>query len=154
MAFVLVAGGFVALVAVSIFGARRYIRSAKNAEAPVYLRHLAEGAAAAHARDGKLCPSVSHAVPSLANVMRAARPEISEGYHSAPSEWTEAGFECLGFHVAGPEYFNYDYQASETSFVATARGAPQGEDKMVTLTLSGHLENGTIVIDPDVVEQR
>ncbi len=98
-------------------------------------------------------PRDASAVPSLDNVLRAARPEVSEGYQTMPSDWTEAGFGCLGFEVNAPQYFNYEYQATDTSFVAIARGAPDHDRKVVTYTLSGHVENGSVVIDRDVVEK-
>jgi hypothetical protein len=106
--------------ALAIFGARRYISTAKAAEGQTVVRTLAEGmvrCAAGRGPDGQArgLPESSIAVPSSLSAVRATK------YQSSASEWNDPAFDCAGFRVTEPQYFQYRWvRRSSTSGAAVA----------------------------------
>jgi type IV pilus assembly protein PilA len=138
------------LSVMAIYGVRKYIANAKTAEARVTIGQLARSANSAFERDHKLCASASVPVPAV----------VPSGvkYMSSPSDWevdkaANAGFSCLGFSMATPQYFQYDYKATPTSFTITARGDLDGDGTASTFQLGGKIVGGNLVVDPTIAEQ-
>jgi tRNA-binding EMAP/Myf-like protein len=101
---VAVGGPFVLGVfsALAIYGVRKYMVSAKRAEATNVLGVWSKGMLACAEKDG--LPLSSPAVPaSLSSV--AARK-----YQSVASEWSDPAFVCAGFSMADPQFFQYQWQ--------------------------------------------
>jgi type IV pilus assembly protein PilA len=145
---VLVAGiGIFAVL--GIYGVRKYIASAKTAEARNTLAMIGRSAIAAYERDGKLCPSASSPVPMA--VMHGTK------YLSAPGDWevdsaTNSGFSCLKFSLTSPQYYQYDYHATATGFTLTARGDLNGDSVESEFTLTGVVTGSGIVLAPTILE--
>lgn len=148
--WITIAIGTVVLVLVTggaLMGLRRYLATGKTAEARIGVIQIAHGAAETYERTGKLCPSVLRPVP--------ARRETVAGnkYQSLAAEWRDARFDCVGFEIAGPQYYRYDYQAYGDRFEATAEGDLEGNGTWETFVMRGEIVDGKVKLASSV-EQR
>jgi type IV pilus assembly protein PilA len=153
------------LVILAVYGVRKYIANAKQAEARNSLAEIAKDAAGAYESDalspGKpdgLCASASHSVPASTSMVRGVK------YQSSATEWEvdaskpHAGFACLKFSLDTPQYYMYSYQAHGAKapgdgFTAKANGDLNGDGVMSTFTLSGRVDaDGHLAIQPNLVE--
>jgi type IV pilus assembly protein PilA len=165
---VLVGGVFMlgTLTVLAIYGVRKYIAAAKQTEARNSVGMIAKDAAAAF--DGEvpgeagtlhgLCASASASVPPRAELIRGSK------YQSTQAEWVvdakaDAGFACLEFSLEMPQYYMYSYRASGhaspgDSFRATANGDLNGDGKLSTFAVSGHVKAGpTLLVDSRIDEK-
>jgi type IV pilus assembly protein PilA len=142
------------LAVLGIYGTRKYIANAKTAEAKNTLAQIAKDAAIAFEEGGKgrrLCSSASAPVP-------AARSDVSgKKYQSSQADWTtdsarNAGFACLKFEMSSPQYFQYEYEATATSFVARAHGDLNGDGVFSTFEINGRIVDERLVISPSILE--
>lgn len=142
------------LAVLGVYGTRRYIANAKTAEAKNSLAYIAKGAVTAFEESGKdrhLCSSASAPVP-------AARSDVSgKKYQSSRGDWMtdsakNAGFACLKFEMISPQYFQYEYQATATGFVARAHGDLNGDGVFSTFEITGQLVGDRLVISPSILE--
>jgi hypothetical protein len=110
--------------ALAIYGVRRYVFRAKTAEARVGVQALARGIAECQKTMGSLPPTTSPVPASLAHVAGAK-------YQSAPVEWQQPAFDCAGFRVEDPQYFQYSWELEldGKSGFAVARGDLDGDGK-------------------------
>jgi len=154
------------LAALAIYGVRRYISSAKTAEARSAVGRMAKDAASAYARDGMssaLLPtgSSSASVNQICKATTAtvpAAPASIKGkkYQSSPTDWRPSGdlaaentgWPCLKFTMTDPQYFMYDYDtgtsysASGDSFTAVANGDLNADGVLSTFSLQGQIDTG------------
>lgn len=123
-------GALGALAALSIYGVRRYIASAKSAEAKNTIGSISRGAVAAFEREAlgpggalvhALCKS---ATPVPAQVQRGGKyaPSSTPGQDFETGSATE-GWRCLKFTMTSPFYYQYDYR-SAPPFKGPSRGGP------------------------------
>ena len=150
---IVVLGSVVLLVGVvgvlAVAGVRTYIANAKQAEARNAVTQMARDAAEAYARDGKLCPSASAPVP--ATVPRGVK------YQSSLADWQKdkaanAGFDCLKFEMDQPQYFQYAYTSTPTSFTVTAHGDLDGDGHTSSFVLEGRVVGTSVTIAPSIAE--
>jgi type IV pilus assembly protein PilA len=146
--FVLVAPVFAVL---AVYGVRKYIANAKTAEARVTLGALAKDAASTYERDHALCRSASSPVPAAASMISGQK------YQSAAADWEvdrakHAGFACLGFSLELPQYFQYSYEATPSSFEVTAHGDLNGDGHYSTFLARGQVRGGAVQIAPQIEE--
>jgi hypothetical protein len=140
------------LSVLAVYGVRKYLANAKNAEARSTLGQIARDASLAYERNHDLCASASHPVPSSLEMIRGSK------YQSAPGDWEvdrarNAGFACFGFSLAEPQYYQYSYVVSRTGeFRATAHGDLNGDGKVSTFTVRGRASGGTVAIEPRIEE--
>lgn len=144
------------LATLSIYGTRKYIANAKTAEAKNSLGIIAKDAVVAYeagSLDGKprLCPSASAPVPADRSLVSAKK------YMSSAAEWqvdkaANAGFACLRFEMSTPQYFQYEYQATATGFVARAYGDLNGDGEFSTYEIQGKIIGDRLVISPSILE--
>jgi type IV pilus assembly protein PilA len=162
------------LAALAIYGVRRYVLSAKTAEARSGVGRIAKDASARFNHEAMpgtvvelgatvtvsnaLCEGASGTVPLDFGKIQGRK------YQSAPSEWdvdraasalgTAAGFACLGFSMQDPQYYAYDYRTTGAvdvvgaEFTAFAFGDLDGDGQTSTFSLSGQLQGsdvGTVV---------
>lgn len=99
------------LSALAIYGVRKYVVNAKEAEGRAGVGALAKGVAACSA--GSLPPSTPP-VPATLGSIRGSK------YQSAPAEWTAEAFRCAGFALGTPQYFQYQWRR-DTKSSGTAR---------------------------------
>lgn len=157
------------LAGLAIYGVRRYVFSARTAEARSSLGRMAKDASGSFAREhmagdqlaiggtaksrNSLCVSASTSVPADAAKIKGQK------YQSAPSEWdadaaaTWKGFACLHFSMVDPQFYQYDYQTSTndwaasgaegTTFDAIARGDLNGDGVLSDFKMSGKIQKGS-----------
>jgi type IV pilus assembly protein PilA len=137
----------------AIFGVRKYLVNAKTAEARSALGEIARAASATYDPQRGFCPSAPHPVPSNETFVSAQK------YQSVPTDWADApgaGFACLKFSLATPQYYQYSYKsigARRTAFEATARGDLNGDGTFSTFTVRGAVGAGGVVeIAPKIEE--
>ena len=126
-----------------VLGLRRYVDNARSVEARSGLLQIGHLAALAYGRDGYVCPSGTGRIPMDAEAIRG------HYYQASVHEWhDDPGFSCLGYAPTNPQYYQYEYRSTETGFTARARGDHDGNGKLSLLELRGHVENGTLVLEP------
>ncbi len=135
-----------------IYGTRKYIANAKTAEARNSLSIMAKDAVVAYEANKKICPSASTPVPADRNQVRGKK------YQSTASEWqvdraADAGFSCLKFEMSSPQYFQYEYQATATGFVARAHGDLNGDGVFSTFEIEGKLVGDELRVSPSIREE-
>jgi type IV pilus assembly protein PilA len=149
--------GIVGVLAIS--GVRKYIATAKTAEARNSLAQIGRDAAAAFERQDpttrrpvhRVCGTASHAIPLT--------PPRAAKYQSTPAEWnadsaTNSGFYCLKFSLEMPQYYSYMYNAtnSGTGMDATAMGDLDGDGVFSKFLLTGQVQGNALVINPKLTE--
>jgi type IV pilus assembly protein PilA len=138
------------LAALAVYGVRKYVSSAKTAEARNGVGQIAKGAQAAFAADQmegntlslggtvtsnlRLCQSAT-AVPTTDDSV------LGRKYQSRPSEW-QGNWDCLRFSISSPQYYQYNYTATGTgdtgsTALAVARGNLDGDAIWSTISLAG-----------------
>jgi type IV pilus assembly protein PilA len=150
-------GGIMAVL--SIYGVRKYIANAKTAEARNALGQIARDAATAYERESvsgstiqhRVCPSASSPVPADRNLVSGKK------YQSTAAEWNvdkarEAGFACLRFEMAMPQYYQYQYDGTSADFTGTARGDLNGDGVFSTFTIQGKVQNDALILAPSIQE--
>lgn len=151
------------LVVLAIYGVRKYIANAKQAEARNSVVQIGKDAAEAYEAEApgstggaahhRMCPSASRPVPSsLAQVS-------GKKYQSSPADWevdaaSDAGFACLKFELDMPQYYQYSYAATPTSFTATAQGDLDGNGVPSRFVVRGSdaASTGTLDVAPTIEE--
>ncbi len=157
------------LAALAIYGVRRYVFTAKTAEAKEGIGRIAKDASSAYnaermagtvlplgstaAGSNQLCWGASATVPSSSASIQGKK------YQSSPAEWnvdssagpagSSAGFACLGFSMQDPQYFMYGYttdcngdcDASGDIFTASANGDLDGDTTVSTYYLVGQIQS-------------
>ncbi len=149
------------LAVLAIYGVRKYIGNAKQAEARNALGQIAKSAATAYERESLtpgtpdgLCASASGSVPASPAMIKGVK------YQSAPGDWEvdasrpHTGFACLAFSMDMPQYYMYSYRAHGVrkpgdDFKATANGDLNGDGVMSTLWISGKVApGGALSVEP------
>ena len=141
----------IVLGGLALYGVRTYLSGAKSSEVKNTLGQLAKDAAVAYERDARLCPSASRPVPADVSQIRGRK------YPSREADWDvdrprNAGFACLDFSMTVPQYYQYRYEATATSFLAGGRGDLDGDGDLSNFTLSGEVRDGRLVLSPSIEE--
>ncbi len=144
------------LAALAIYGVSKYVKNAKTAEARDALGRMSKDATGAYQRES-MAPDVmalgsssgiSHRLCSSASPVPSSVP-ASQKYQSKPTDWggaATAGWTCLKFSMEDPQYFQYDYSASnETTSAATfsclAHGDLDGDSASSTFYIAGGVKS-------------
>ena len=171
MVLIVAGGGLVLfggiLSTLAIYGVRKYIANAKTAEARSSLGQIGKDAATAYelgsvstrgATTHRLCASASRPIPASLSSIRGAK------YQSTASEWEvdaarNAGFACLKFEMAAPQYFRYSYTAAGQSspgdhFDALAEGDLNGDGVTSEFRLTGKIgADKNLFVAPNILEK-
>jgi type IV pilus assembly protein PilA len=139
---------------VAVYGVRKYLVNAKNAEARNVLGQIALDASKTYDPKRGFCPSASASVPAAPKNVSGCK------YQSARADWetdsaAHAGFACLRFSLEEPQYYQYSYTAvGRTGFTATARGDLNGDGVFSTFTVRGQgTPTGAVEISPRIEEE-
>jgi len=161
------------LAALAIYGVRKYVLNAKTAEVRNALGQITKDASSAYARE-----SIAGAVLSLGSITGVVNrlcqsavaipstPASIQGrkYQSQPSEWQDAGWNCLRFSVSDPQYFQYNYWVTGSvtrdsdgdTFTALGRGDLDGDGQLSTFSMEGRLTVGitgpVVAVSPNINE--
>jgi len=134
-------------------GVRKFIGAAKTAEAVNNVNQMAMDVDRAFAADKTLCDSASLPVPASMSAVTGKK------YMSAPSDWEldkvkHAGFDCIGFSMMDPQYYQYDYKKIDpTHFTAFARGDLDGNGVTSEFSRSGRVAGGLLVMDAAITQK-
>jgi type IV pilus assembly protein PilA len=150
------------LAALAVYGVKRYMTSAKTAEARETLGRIAKDATSAYQKESmagtvlalggqtaaihRLCGS-SSMVPTVA--------PAGTKFQSSPDQWDgdqQNGWQCLKFSMNDPQYFAYQYTSTGTAFAATAAGDLDGDSTPSSFVLGGAVSQGQARTAPTVVE--
>ncbi len=161
------------LAALAIVGVKKYMTSAKSAEARNSLGTMSglasqvwsgEKMAGAILPDGAtvgathmLCTSAGATVPAAATSIQGIKYQSSTAagadFHAGS---TTAGWMCLGFALDAPQYYMYNYTATVSptanSFSSIAQGDLDGDGTLSNFHRDGTVRNGEIVLSPAIVE--
>lgn len=135
-----------------ITGCHHYIANAKTAEARHSLQEISTQAVGAYEAHRHMCPSASQPVPFDPSAI-SARPYQSSRSDYKRDEAIGAGFACLQWEMTAPQYFQYSYFATPTSFVARARGDLNGDGVLSDFMWTGDEKDGRIVVTPRAYER-
>jgi type IV pilus assembly protein PilA len=128
---VVVVGGLVmlpVLAALSIYGVRRYIASAKTSEAKNTIGAIARGAKQAFEREAaeggghKLCASAI-SVPSVIPSGKKYQPDLRAGADFDTGD-ARTGWKCLKFSMTQPFYYKYSYTKGSSPITSSHGGSP------------------------------
>jgi type IV pilus assembly protein PilA len=159
------------LAALAVYGVRRYVFTAKTAEARTALGRIAKDASSSFDREAhgeevlgfgatddvahNLC-GVAYPDANLAGngLPVPAVPPPNQKYQSQPSEWVQA-WKCLRFSMQDPQYFSYSYASAggglvNTEFTASANGDLDGDGVPSAFNVTGQIRdpegNGQLVL--------
>ncbi|MCC6555204.1 MAG: type II secretion system protein [Polyangiaceae bacterium] len=168
------------LAALAVLGVRRYLATSKTAEAKMSVGAIAHNAAVQYERERDisemllaggssaqsthlLCASAAAPVPAnFAQVQgRKYQPTTAPGTDFMAGS-AIAGWQCLGFSITNPIYFQYSYQvgggyvsqgavgapipAGLEAFEAAARGDLDGDGTASVFARTGEVRNGQLVL--------
>jgi type IV pilus assembly protein PilA len=163
------------LAALAIYGVRRYLASAKTAEAKNSIGAITRGAVAAYERettpteilaDGTVGSAAVHAFCGTASKVPATPPPAKK-YQPSTAKGADfdtgdslTGWKCLRFSITEPVYYAYIYQkgagsysgslAGTNGFEVSAQGDLDGNSVFSTFARGADLRNGTPVISTDM----
>lgn len=145
------------LAALAIYGVTKYVKNAKTAEAREALGRMSKDANSVYERESMT--SAVMALESATGVSRrlcaSATPVPStvpsaQKYQTSPSQWggsATAGWQCLRFSMNDPQYFQYDYQATDPTadgtFSCLAHGDLDGDSNASTFFIAGAVKTDT-----------
>jgi type IV pilus assembly protein PilA len=157
------------LAVLAVYGVRKYIANAKTAEAKNSVGQMSKDALTKY--EGESMAGSVLTAGSTTGVLRdvclsstAAVPSFvpkAQKYQSQSSDWnkdgtaaTPAGFSCLHFEMAGPQYYSYSYAGTSlTSFTALANGDLNGDTVTSTFHQDGSVTaSGRLNIAPSITE--
>jgi hypothetical protein len=139
--------------ALSIYGVRKYLVSAKMAEGQQNVVALAKGVVGC-AQQNDPATSKPRGLPETSLGVPATLADVKGlKYQSAPGEWGDTTFVCANFRMLGPQYFQYRWvKRSEASGAAVAiadfdaDGTGDGAfEQPVTCSPSGNCTLGALV---------
>jgi type IV pilus assembly protein PilA len=158
------------LAALAIYGVRKYMASAKSAEAKNSLGQLTKDASAAYNREhmassvlaangvagvsNAICTtSTAPSIPSAASKVKGSK------YQSAQAEWDtddrDKGWACLKFSMSEPQYYQYNYTSADVdNFVASAFGDLDGDTTLSTFSITGAVRSQAVVVSPSIFENK
>jgi hypothetical protein len=95
--------GFFMVASIAVFGVRKYLVKAKQAEARASLTTWSAGLVSCTQRDGQL-PPTSRPVPAELSDVKGKK------YQSSAADWSEPAHKCAGFSLSEPQYFQYQWE--------------------------------------------
>jgi type IV pilus assembly protein PilA len=136
------------LAALAIYGVRKYLTNAKTAEARTAIGRIAHDASSAWDREqmsgiapvtpGSSSNDISHKLCVTGAPVPTDISSVSnKKYQSSPGDWKAGGWPCLRFTMDGPQYFQYEYIATDTTFSAQAHGDLNGNGAPSTFAIDG-----------------
>ena len=127
------------LAALAIYGVRRYLASAKTAEAKMSIGAMARGQVSAYERENggsaniapgasgtlfnhDMCAGAGNIVPSTQTSIKGKKytPSMATGCDFETGDFN-SGWKCVKFNLSSPSYFQYALEG--TNLAGTAGGA-------------------------------
>jgi len=120
----------------------------RETEARNSLGQIARDVNDAFAKSGRICASATVPVPADRRAVSGRKYQSSAGDWSTATPNTAVGWYCLKFELDGPQSYQYEYEATPTSFVARAHGDLNGNGVFSTFAISGRVVDGALRMDP------
>jgi type IV pilus assembly protein PilA len=160
---VLAVPGLGIFVALGVYGTRRYVASAKTAEAKNAIGAISRAAVAAYERETLAEGQAQHQLCKSATPVPATVP-MGVKYQPSVSDFntgsTDAGWRCLRFAMSTPMYYQYHYrqgkgmaapeQPSADGFEAMAMGDLNGNGVTSRFSRTGRVTGGRLVVDTTI----
>jgi len=111
------------LGALGVYGMRKYLSAAKESEGRAGVARIARGAiqCAERERLTNIHPAPQELPNSAGPVPSALHAVSGKKYMSTPGEWKSPAWDCIGFQMVTPQYFQYQWErATPTEGVARA----------------------------------
>jgi type IV pilus assembly protein PilA len=166
------------LAALAIYGVRRYLASAKTAEAKNTVGAITRAAVAAYERetysnellaDGatsasfmhQLCTSAAARVPATPPPAKKYQPSTADGADFNTGDGV-ASWKCLKFSLSEATYYSYLYVtgvgsgnsgATANGFEASAQGDLDGNGTYSFFARGADVRNGTVVVSTELFVQ-
>lgn len=160
------------LAALAIYGVRKYMSNAKTAEARNSLGQIAKDASAAYNKEtmqATVMTGTTGASTALSNQLCASASPVPSAltavqgkkYQSVAADWDSgsatAGWQCLKYSMSEPQYFMYNYTATNPTanngtFVASAAGDLDGDGTGSSFTMNGAVVGGAVRLAPTIGE--
>jgi type IV pilus assembly protein PilA len=151
--------------ALAIYGVRKYIASAKTAEAKNTVGAITRAAIAAYERETfvgaapvhQLCKS-SARVPTVPPPAKKYQPSSADGADFNTGD-AATGWKCLKFAMSEPMYYAYKYDkgagtgksgATANGFEASAMGDLDGNGVSSFFARGADVRNGTVVLSTEL----
>jgi hypothetical protein len=129
------------LAALAIHGVRRYLVSAKSAEAKNTIGAIGRAMVSSYEANGALCGPVVP-VPAAVPSGRKYQPSIAAGQDFQQGTATD-GWTCLKFSMTQPMYYQYDVRIGG-GYKGTARGGPDPGPDGLEISAEGDLDGDGI----------
>jgi type IV pilus assembly protein PilA len=168
------------LASLAVYGVRKYVASAKTAEARNSLGQIGKDAATAYERESMpggqmaaktstgvsraLCASATQTVPAAVGSIKGTKYQSNQ---AANKDWnfdeaTNKGFACLKFSMSAPQYYMYNYASDGnsaatptvvgTQFTGTANGDLNGDGVLSTFQVLGAVAGTNLFLSPNLLE--
>jgi type IV pilus assembly protein PilA len=153
------------------YSVRKYIYSAKTAEAKNSVGQMAKDAKTAFERESmaaailsagtgsqlvtNLCTSTSSRVPAAASSIQGKKYQSTNADWGVDASTPGKGFSCLKFQVSDPQYYMYDYvgtAGAAGAFTAIANGDLNGDGVLSTFSIAGSVTGGYVYVSPSFLE--
>jgi len=149
------------LAALAVYGVQRYLVSAKTAEAREALGRIGKDATSAYQREsmagtvldpGGVTGATHNLCPNAAKVPGTTPKK--QKVVAASDAWSgDAGWACLKFSMADPQYYSYQYTLTDAAnFNAQAHGDLDGDGTPSLFELAGRVTDGTVRLAPTIAE--
>lgn len=122
-------GALGVMSALAIYGVRKYMLNAKQAEATAALVTWSNGLASCGQREGHLPPTSTPVPANLSDIS-------GKKWQSAAAEWSEPAYSCAGFSMTGPQYFQYQWELRSPNEGSAQAVADLNGDGRADATLS------------------
>jgi type IV pilus assembly protein PilA len=156
------------LVLLAVYSTRRFVASAKTAEAKNTIGAIARAARQSYEREREPEPDGStHALCKSAITVPAAVPAGTKYMPAASGADFDTGdgvtgWKCLRFMMIDPIYYQYQYPQGSgylarsidpgpTGFEAAARGDLDGDGDTSLFAVTGRVSGGTVTVSPSIV---
>ncbi len=161
----------IVMASLAFYGFRRYLASAKTAEAKNTIGAVSRAAVAAYEREVMVGDRVTHKLCGSAIAVPAKVPSAAKYQPSSAagvdfqSGTEDQGWTCLKFSVRYPMYYQYHYHQGSgflvpstapgpDGFEAAARGDIDGDGVFSTFARTGKVVGGNVVMATEMfIEQ-
>jgi type IV pilus assembly protein PilA len=165
------------LAVLAVYGVRKYLASAKTAEARNSLGQIAKDQASEYEKENRgtavlqmgTTAGISRALCGTepGNPVPATGSVAGARYQSSPGDWAKGeipgappvGFACLKFTMDAPQYYAYSFTSSGTlgntgdTFTALANGDLNGDGLLSAFSITGAINTSYAVnIAPNILE--
>jgi type IV pilus assembly protein PilA len=158
------------LATLAVYGVRKYMATAKTAEAKNTIGQISKLAVASFESEKVAANMLTFKATTTSlravcdsepvNPIPAVTAIKGLKYQSSISDWDSGGnkgFSCLHFSMTMPQYYAYSYTASGVgagtdAYTVTANGDLNGDGVLSTFSINGKVQSGAMSVAPSITE--